>query len=81
MGRKRKPCDGSANCYLRHLHAGEKSPNKCKRSYRIAMRRYVQTGIWAGGIIYTAADDKRYRKNLRESHDTLRRAERTRPRD
>lgn len=68
MGRKRKPCDGSANCYLRHERAGETAPARCKRSYRIAMRRYRQTGVWAGGIIYGPRDDeRRYRVTKRET--------------
>lgn len=79
-GRKRKPCDGSANCYLRHKRNGEKSPNKCKRSYRIAMRRYEHTGVWAGGVIYSAEDEKRYRLNRQESVDDRRKAEKKRPR-
>jgi hypothetical protein len=80
-GRKRKPCDGSANCYMRHVKRQEKAPNKCKRSFRIAMRRWVHTGVWAGDVIYSAADEKRYRKTTRESVDSKRKAEKSRPRD
>lgn len=82
MGRSRKPCDGSGNCYLRHIRNDEKAPARCKRSYTVAMRRYNATGIWAGDVIYGPEDAKRYRTPGRlypETPEELRKAEKTRP--
>lgn len=58
MSRPRKPCDGTANDYVRHCRHGEEPCQASRRAWAAALRRYRRTGLYALNLPYQPSDEE-----------------------
>jgi hypothetical protein len=60
----RKPCNGSANAYFKHLQRGEPACDTSKRALALAKRRSRKTGLWDGTLPFLESEDDMHRRLL-----------------